>query len=134
MQIKNILITILLLVFAGMVLFKVFVLDYTPSTVLPETGYKITMQMEIAGHGENVNIKAMLPVSSRHQDIFDEQFLSGDFNYSHINIGDNRIGKWKHLSAKGKQEIKYTFNAICKEITFVLPDKLPINKEKAPKQ
>lgn len=134
MHIKDILISILLILFISLVLIKVFVFDYTPSTVLPETGYSVTLKMEASGHGDKINIKATLPISNRHQEIFDEQFESGEFDFSNNSIGENRIGKWRQFSAQGKQEITYRFNVISKEVAFVLPDKFAINKNKAPVQ
>ena len=120
---KNILITILLVAFSGLVLFKIFVWDYSPATVLPETGYRVSLNMEVAGHGSEINIRAMLPSNTRHQDIFDEQTNSGSFNYSLINSGMNRVGKWHQNNVEGHQELMYTFNVISKKINFILPDK-----------
>ncbi len=126
MNIKNIAILSLLAIFTGLVLVKVFVFDYTPSTVLPETGYRVSMKMEVNGHGSEISVRAMLPPSTQHQDIFDEQVVSGDFNYGQINSGLNRIGRWYGNAIDGHQKLNYTFNVISKQVNFSLPDKLPI--------
>ncbi len=126
MSVKNILIVVLLVVFAGLVLIKIFVFDYTPSTILPETGYRVTLEMEATGHGSEINIRAMLPPNTQHQDIFDEQVVSDNFNYGQINAGLNRIGHWYNSAITGPQKITYTFNVISKKVNFMLPKKLSI--------
>ncbi|HYX09208.1 MAG TPA: UUP1 family membrane protein, partial [Bacteroidales bacterium] len=126
MSVKNILIVVLLVVFNGLVLVKIFVLDYTPSTILPETGYRVKLEMEATGHGSEINIRAMLPPNTQHQDIFDEQVVSDNFNYGQINAGLNRIGHWYNNAINGPQKITYTFNVISKKVNFMLPKKLSI--------
>lgn len=127
MNIKNMIIFVLLAIFAGLVLIKVFLFNYTPATVLPETGYRVTLRMEATGHGGEINIRAMLPPTNAHQEIFDEQVLSGPFNYSQLNSGLNRTGIWNQVNADGHQEISYSFNIISRKVSFLLPEKLPIS-------
>lgn len=130
MNINKILIFSLLFVFTVLVAIKIFVFNYTPATVLPETGYKVHLTMEATGHGGEINIKAMLPPKNTHQDIFDEQILSGNFNYSVINSNQNRTGHWNQEMATGHQTVTYSFSVIGKKVDFVLPDKLPISSIK----
>ncbi len=126
MNVKNISIIVLLVVFTGLVLVKIVVFDYTPSTILPEIGYRVALEMEATGHGSEINIRAMLPPNTQHQDIFNEQVISGNFNYGQINAGLNRIGRWYNTSISGHQKITYTFDVISKQVNFILPKKLQI--------
>ncbi len=127
MNTKNIIILVLLTIFTGLILLKIFLFNYTPATVLPETGYRVTLKMEATGHGGEINIRAMLPSSNVHQDIFEEQVQSGPYNYSLFNSGLNRIGNWNQANTNGHQEIEYSFNVISRKINFLLPEKLPIS-------
>lgn len=94
--------------------------------VLPQTGYKVQLEMEVAGNGSEINIKTMLPPQTKHQEIFDEQVVSGPFNYSQFNSGLNRIGRWNQRSLEGHQKISLSFNVISKQINFTLPEKMSI--------
>ncbi len=126
MNIKNISIFVLLLVFTVLVVVKIVVFDYTPSTILPETGYQIVLEMEADGHGSEINIRGMLPPNTQHQEIFNEQISSGEFNYGQVNAGMNRIGRWYKGAITGHQKITYTFDVISKQVNFSLPEKMPI--------
>ncbi len=126
MNIKNRIIFVLLVVFSVLVLVKLFVFNYSPATILPETGYRISIDMEVAGHGSEINVRASLPSGNKRQTIFNEKPESGPFNFSLITSHGNRFGYWQHNSLNSRQKFSYSFDVKSKKVSYQLPDKIPI--------
>jgi len=122
MKNKNIIIFILVGMFTALVLYKLLVLNYTPATILPETGYSLQIKMNVDGHGSEINTQVLLPLSNERQTIFNENSQTGNFNFVINRSGQNRFGIWQNPSIKGHQEFSYSFDVKAKEANYELPE------------
>lgn len=133
MKSRRIIITLLVAVFSAIALYKLILLDYTPATILPETGYSVNIRMSAVGHGGEINTKVLLPISNPRQTIFDENSQTGNFNFLINRAGLNRFGVWQSPRIKGEQEYSYSFDVKVKEAIYNLPEKLHNNYKKSKK-
>ncbi|TFG94867.1 MAG: transglutaminase [Calditrichales bacterium] len=117
-------ILVLLSIFTVLVLYKVFVLDYSPATILPENGYKMHIVMEVDGHGSEVNVRASLPLTDKRQTIFRETGDPSDFNFTIHNKDGNRFGVWQNYRLEGNHVFSYSFNVKSKKVVYNLPEHL----------
>jgi len=121
---RKITISILLFLFVGLVTFKVFYLDYSPSSVVPVSGYQIAIQMQVDGHGAGVNVHAALPSNNDRQTIFDEQVEGSAFNFSIDRSDGNRFGHWQAANLSGRRQFNISFKVKSQHVKYVLPEKM----------
>lgn len=133
MKTRRIIITLLVALFSAIALYKLVVLDYTPSTILPETGYAIDIKMNAVGHGGEISTKVLLPISNPRQTVFDENSQTGNFNFLINRVGLNRYGVWQNPRVKGYQEYSYSFDVKVKEAVYELPKTLHNNYKNSSK-
>ncbi|VAX15386.1 hypothetical protein MNBD_IGNAVI01-1526 [hydrothermal vent metagenome] len=127
MKTSKYIIMILLVLFSGSVLSKIFIFNYTPATILPETGFRLKIEMEVDGHGSEINTKVLLPLNNERQTIFNEHNQSGGFNFSINRKGINRYAEWQNNSVKGHKEFSYSCDIKSKAVKFELPETIKNN-------
>ncbi len=80
---------------AASVAYKVFVLRYDLEDVLPETEYRVTVEMSLDGNLGRVRARTFLPINDEHQTISDLSHSSdAGFRFSEISEGGNRVASW----------------------------------------
>lgn len=126
MNAKRWTILILLIIFTGLVLYKTVILNYTPATILPVSGYEVNVSMQMDGHGSAIRTVVALPSSNYRQTIFSEQADAASFHFTINRMGGNRFGIWENTALSGHHTFRYTFNVKAKRVRFSLPDSLPI--------
>ncbi len=109
---------------AGIIYYKVRVLDYTIAAVRPEDGYFVRLTMNVRGNGRPLSLRVTLPLQSDRQTIKSEREASGGrFTYT---ISPGRIGRWRADAYSGDQDITYSFFAETRARTYALPENVPI--------
>ncbi len=105
---------------------KLLLLDYQPEQVIPREGWIVTVAMDGTGVGENVTFTHFLPPTEPGQQIENEKF-NGDFNrYSSESLNGNSTITYSFHQPLGKITASCSFTAIPHEITYVLPDSVPL--------
>ncbi len=108
----RLLVLLLLAIPLGTGAYKVFVLDYRLQDVLPETEYRVVLEMSLDGNLSRARAQTYLPVSDGHQEIT-EAHPSSDatFRFSERHEGTNRIGRWFGTSVPDGTSFSYSFTA-----------------------
>ena len=76
-------------------IYKVTVLDYRIANILPQTQYRVRLDMELDGGDHRVRVATFAPVDDARQQISDESQTSPQvFHYSVESNGRNRQAVW----------------------------------------
>ncbi|MEW5756867.1 MAG: UUP1 family membrane protein [Pseudomonadota bacterium] len=116
----------LVLIPVGLLSYKLLVLKFPVSGLLPAVSYQVEMIMEMQGHGDDISVRTFLPRTDSRQVISDEVNTSTQFNYTVSQDQLNRVITWSAEQVQGKAAIRYTFHAQAKHVQYQLPDKLPV--------
>jgi len=112
------------LVTSGIIAYKVYVLDYTMTTIEPEDGYFVRLIMTIDGNGRDFNVRTTLPLQSTRQTIkYERESSNGVFKYT---ISPNRVGRWRASNFDGSATISYSFFAQTDVMTYAIPNGVEI--------
>ncbi len=115
------------LVACGIIAYKVYVLEYSMTTIEPEDGYYIQLLMTVTGSGHPCDVRVTLPLESERQTIkYERQSSEGAFEYT---ISPNRIGRWRTAALSGENTITYTFFVRAYARKYPLPQSEPIPKD-----
>jgi len=108
----------------GLIAYKLLVLDYRMTDLIPTTSYHIDIVMSVDGHGEDIEMSTYLPKSDARQRITEEEQSSGDFALD-IHSGTlNRVASWRQESANGKHSVRYSFSAQAQHVRYEIPEEL----------
>ncbi len=108
----------------GIIGYKVFVLDYSMTTIEPEDGYYVRLMMNVTGNGNAFKLGVTLPLQSDRQRIKSERESSG--GVFRFGITPSRVGRWRAAALSGEHSITYSFFAQTEERTYALPENQPI--------
>ncbi len=101
--------------------YKIFVLKYHPSVVIPVRGYRVELMLKVTGHGAAIQLKSLLPQNNLRQTITDEKIESGIFTHSIEQEPENRFGIWRADDVFGEQRILYSFLTRTLRVDYKLP-------------
>lgn len=110
----------------GVVAYKLYVLDYPLEGLVPGASYKVDVNLEVTGHGDEISVTTYLPRSDSRQYISGEENSSGLFNTSIENDGLNRRVFWGAEDVQGRQKIRYSYSVEAKHVKYKIPDELSI--------
>jgi hypothetical protein len=106
-----------LLVLALMVLlpmnvtaYKLYVLNYPLAGLIPAPSYKVELNMQVEGHGEDIAIHTYLPKTDSRQTIDNEQNSAGIFLSDVKTDPLNREITWKAQNVRGQQGVSYSYS------------------------
>lgn len=117
-----------LLIPAGLMLYKLYVLDYPLFGLIPEVSYQVDISMQVDGHGDEIQMRTYLPRSSSRQSIMDEQSSSGVFSLELQSDALNRTAIWKADTVQGNQTVRYSYSVLGRHLRYELPPTLSIPK------
>lgn len=102
--------------------YKIFVLEYRLEDVLPETEYRVTLEMSLDGNLARARAETFLPLSDSHQQISDESHSSdARFRFSEEpGESANRVGKWFGTSVPDRTEFWYGFSVRASGRRYVI--------------
>ncbi len=120
---------VVFLITAAIILYKIYGLGYSMTTIKPEDGYFIQLIMTVTGNGQDCNLRVTLPIQSDRQTIkYERESSGGDFKYT---ISPNRVARWQGKDLAGEYTISYTFFAQTEAQSYPLPKDKAIPTEVA---
>ena len=122
----RIIIAVLMGVMISVIAYKIFFLDYTFESIIPQPNYSVNLSMSFTGNGEDIAVRTFLPVNEQNQ-VINSEFIGGeglDFRRE-ITPLYNR-GDWTQYQAKGVYTINYSFNAAIRAMKFNISPELKI--------
>lgn len=103
---------ILILLPLASVLYKVVALDYRLDDVLPDTEYRVAVNMSLDGNLGRVNARTFLPLDSPHQAIRDFAHVSdARLRFAEEDQGADRIGVWYGGEVPDGTVFSYSYSA-----------------------
>jgi len=106
--------------------YKLYVLDYTLTGLIPAVSYKVETNFELDGHGNDVSLSTYLPKSDSRQQISDERNESNSFYLTLQSDSLNRMAEWQGDNIQGRQNIRYSYSVLGKHIRYNIPKTLGI--------
>lgn len=126
------LVLVSLLIPASMMFYKLNVLDYPIAGLIPAVGYKVDVNIQVDGHGGDIELSTYLPKSDMRQRVMDEQNDSGIFSLTLQSDALNRVATWNTENVEGRHNVRYSYTVLGKHIQYVIPDDLPIAEKYPP--
>ncbi len=123
------LVVLLITLSASIVGYKLFVLNYPLSALIPIEGYSVELTMELDGHGEDISLSTYLPQNSMRQKLSEEIFSTTQFRSELELLGNNRKATWRAENIKGHHRITYETFVQIKHIAYSMDETLEIPKE-----
>jgi len=117
-----------ILVPLGLIAYKLLVLDYRMSDLIPATSYQVEISMSVDGHGDDIEMKTFLPKSDPRQSISNEVQSSGLFKFETVSNNLNRIATWRSDAVVGQQSVRYAFSVQAQHVIYKIPADLVIPK------
>lgn len=107
--------------------YKVFALEYRLSEVLPDTEYRVTVEMSLDGNMSRTRLRTFLPLDEPHQRITEEAPESdATFRFSEEQEGANRVGRWFGTAVPDGTEFSYSFSVRTVGRRYELGPKLEV--------
>lgn len=117
---------LMVLIPMALVAFKLLVLDYPMAELIPTPSYRVEMNLQVDGHGEDISIRTYLPKTDTRQSVSEELNTSGALTLELESNALNRVATWKADNVQGKQDIRYEFYAQARHIQYRIPSDLAI--------
>lgn len=106
--------------------FKVIVLGYRPSVVVPDTVYDVDLALDARGHGEGLVLRAWLPTSDERQVIFDERNTSSPLFMEVTQRDNNRLATWRGEDVEGPVAVSVSWSVQSKTWDWDIDPKIPL--------
>lgn len=91
---------------------------FRPSDVLPHPEYRITYEIRLDGHGEDVRVRTFLPPSDERQQITDEVTEANGFHEVIDLVGRNRVVTWVAPNGPDHAVIRRSFTVRPSPVRF----------------
>ncbi|MDH4229011.1 MAG: UUP1 family membrane protein [Nitrospirota bacterium] len=111
----------------GLMAYKLYVLDYPLSGLIPATSYMVDVNMDVTGHGDNIQVKTYLPRTDARQLITGEENASGAFVLELQADALNRQAVWNAEAVEGTHAIRYSYTVQAESVRYDIPSGLPIS-------
>jgi len=108
----------------GLIGYKLFVLDYPLDALIPAVSYQVEINMEVAGHGDDITVSTYLPKSDSRQTVSKEANFADTFALSLETVGENRLATWSGENITGRRQIRYTLSAQPHNIRYEISPEL----------
>lgn len=108
----------------GTIAYKLFVLNYPLSGLIPAVDYHVDVGMQVDGHGDAIKIRTYLPRTDSRQRVKDEENASGAFALGLEAEEQNRVAVWRTDPISGSQSLRYSYTVQPSAVRYVIPDGL----------
>lgn len=109
-----------------LILYKIYWLNFSISSLIPATEYEVNVSIQIDGHGDDIRINTYLPANDHRQKIENEANNSGEFDLQIEQEGKNRLLTWRHTAVQGRQILQYRYHVRAKGVRYQIPNSLLI--------
>lgn len=110
--------------------YKVFVLNYRLADILPDTHYRVTVEMSLDGDSREVNARTYLPESDSRQEILDFQSESVTaFRFAEKDEDGNRIATWFGSAVPDDTNFRFTYTARISGVRYLLDEGVALPEE-----
>ncbi len=109
---------------ASTILYKVVVLDYSFSSILPTAVYEVQINLDLEGYGDAVSVATFLPDGNDRQYLIDESTQSGAFETALVRGASGRKIEWSIPSLQGKQRITWRGKVRCDAVSYIIDSAL----------
>ncbi|MDH5527813.1 MAG: UUP1 family membrane protein [Nitrospirota bacterium] len=110
----------------GLMAYKLYVLDYPLSGLIPATSYTVNVNMEVTGHGDDISMRTFLPRSGPRQLISGEENSSGVFTLGLETDSLNRVATWEAENVEGTHQVRYAYDVQGSHVRYEIPPNLAI--------
>ncbi len=117
---------LLVLLPAGLMAYKIVVLEYPLGSLIPSLDHKVELSMEVTGHGGDLSVSTYLPVTDPRQTISEEENSSGIFTLGLQNTELNRKATWSAENVEGRHTIRYGYTVHLDGMRYVIPAEMEI--------
>lgn len=121
-----ILLAVMALVPITVAAYKLYVLDYPLAGLIPAPSYTVEVNMQVDGHGEDIDIQTYLPKTDGRQSVDNEESSTGVFVSSIRSDSLNREVSWNAENVAGKHSIRYAYAVRAHHVRFEIPEGMPI--------
>lgn len=111
---------------SALVIYKLYWLDYSLSDVLPRTKYRVSYEMHLDGHDNNVRVRTYLPISDQHQIISEEENSAPLLHFSSDTAGLNREATWSGSAVSDQTIIRYGFSVLARAQRYEIDPNLAV--------
>ncbi len=102
------------------ILWKIYYLDYDPFDVIPEKGYKLTLEVITKNiRNRSVEIATYVPQDSTKQQVYREESISDAFRFKVMKVNGNKQAQWRGENISGVNKIKYISRIKSARIRFL---------------
>lgn len=127
---RRLLIATLLLIPLLTASYKVFVLDYRLADILPDTHYRVTVEMSLDGDSREVNSRTFLPENDSRQTILTIQSESiPSFRFSEKDVDGNRVGTWFGSAVPDDTRFQFSYMAQIQGVRYILDEGVALPEE-----
>jgi hypothetical protein len=126
------LVFILILLPALAILYKVFILDYSFSSILPTAVYDVQINLDLEAYGDAVTLSTFLPEGNDRQFLVDETSNSGVFELALTRETSGRKAQWSHPSLQGRHRITWRGKVRCDAVSYIIDSTLYIRDNYPP--
>ena len=120
------LLLIALIASSGLIGYKFFALEYSWDIMVPEKIYKVKYKMKGDVDSDDVEISAFIPTSDSRQQIYEESFSSGSFNFRIEGEDGTKKAIWKADNISGPFEVSYSFSFLGKPVEWQIDPSLTV--------
>ncbi len=110
----------------GLIFYKLEVLNYPLSGMIPAVSYQVDIGMQVDGHGDDIRIRTYLPVTDSRQLVSDEENASGIFTQTVETEGQDRLAVWTAENVTGTQALRYSFSVQPTHVRYDIPKDLTV--------
>ena len=111
----------------ALVVYKCAALGYRLEDILPVSQYRVSVQMSLDGHDEQVRLRTFIPSSDDHQQISEEeQEAGGNLRFTSEHTGENRVATWTGASVANQTRLHYAFSVLSTAAAYGLSPELNV--------
>lgn len=119
-------IAILCAIPTAIIIYKLTVLGYALTDILPRTEYRVAVEMRLDGHGGEARIRTFVPVTDDRQTIRDERNNAPALHFNADLDGLNRAAVWTGGGLGDDTTLSYAYAALVSPVRYDIDPALEV--------